>query len=469
MKRRPYFSLLIVFVLLLGLVFFSGQAYGRSLPAPISTAFTYQGKLIDGGAPANGTYDLTFALYDAVSGGVQIGSTVMRNDVTVTDGLFTVQLDFGSVFNDTALYLEIGVRPGSGGTYVTLTPRQAITATPFARYAVQAPWSGLTGVPPGFADGTDDGSTYTAGTGLSLNTAEFSILDSFRLPQSCANGQVSQWNGSTWICADQNAYTAGTGLNISGGQFSLQGPYQLPQGCANGQISQWNGSAWVCANDSGATYTAGPGIGISGNVISATYGGSGGDFGIANTLTRSDHTHSNYLAVGAAAGGDLTGTYPNPVIAANAVGSAEIANGSVDMADTTNWLGHSGPAAVAFAAGSNNPAIYVWGAAFTPSADGACMVIVNGLITSGGNANDDPQPTLRTAVDRNGAISSDTSFPMPFTPQDIDENEDLTASVSYVWSVTAGQATRFGCLVSDPDGDWDTDETVQCRVSYICQ
>jgi len=177
MKRRTLFLHVIVFIVLLVLIPISGQVYGRPLPAPISTAFTYQGRLIDGGAPANGTYDLTFALYDAPSGGVQIGSTLTRNGVNVTDGLFTVQLDFGSVFDGTAFYLEIGVRPGSGGAYVTLTPRQALTAAPYARYAAQAPWSGLTGVPAGFADGTDDGSSYTAGTGLFLNTAEFSILD----------------------------------------------------------------------------------------------------------------------------------------------------------------------------------------------------------------------------------------------------------------------------------------------------
>ncbi len=37
--------------------------------APVSTAFTYQGQLKDGGAPANGDYDLRFSLYDGVSGG----------------------------------------------------------------------------------------------------------------------------------------------------------------------------------------------------------------------------------------------------------------------------------------------------------------------------------------------------------------------------------------------------------------
>jgi hypothetical protein len=104
--------------------------------APVGTAFTYQGRLTDGGNPANGSYDLQFGLYDAASDGTLIG-TVTEEDVIVTDGLFTVKPDFGAgVFTGDARWLEIGVRPGdSSGAYTTLSPRQALTATPYALYA----------------------------------------------------------------------------------------------------------------------------------------------------------------------------------------------------------------------------------------------------------------------------------------------------------------------------------------------
>lgn len=103
-----------------------------------STAFTYQGFLRDNGAPANGIYDFRFALYDDATGGNQIGSVVFVEDVTVADGLFTVEVDFGTApFNTGARrWIEIGVRPGNNtGGHSLLTPRIELTPVPYALYA----------------------------------------------------------------------------------------------------------------------------------------------------------------------------------------------------------------------------------------------------------------------------------------------------------------------------------------------
>lgn len=58
--------------------------------------FTYQGKLTDSGTPANGNYDLQFGLWDSASGGTQMGATQTINAVAVSNGVFSVSLDFGA-------------------------------------------------------------------------------------------------------------------------------------------------------------------------------------------------------------------------------------------------------------------------------------------------------------------------------------------------------------------------------------
>jgi hypothetical protein len=141
--------------------------------AALGTAFTYQGRLTDGGAPANGAYDFEFRLYDSLSGTTQIGSAVVKDNVSVTGGVFTVQLDFGaSAFAGEARWLQISVRAGSSsGAYTTLSPRQELTAAPYALYATRAPWSGLTSVPSGFADGVDnEGWALTGNSGTNAST-----------------------------------------------------------------------------------------------------------------------------------------------------------------------------------------------------------------------------------------------------------------------------------------------------------
>jgi hypothetical protein len=199
--------------------------------APLGTAFTYQGRLTDDEDAANGSYDFAFELYDAADGGSQVGSTVVLEDVLVTEGLFTVELDFGSdVFSGDARWLEIGVRQGSSAeTYTTLTPRHALTAVPHALHALNSPWAGLTGVPAGFVDGVDNDTTYAVGTGLELVGTTFSADTTYlqrRVSDSCAGGNAIRVinEDGTVACepvageaGDITAVHAGTGLT-GGGQ-----------------------------------------------------------------------------------------------------------------------------------------------------------------------------------------------------------------------------------------------------------
>lgn len=105
-----------------------------SAGAALGTAFTYQGRLNDNGNPANGVYDFQFSIFDAVSGGLQVGANLEKGNIDVKDGYFSVSIDFGSnVFTGEARFLNIGVRAGSStGGYTSLAPRQAITPAPYA-------------------------------------------------------------------------------------------------------------------------------------------------------------------------------------------------------------------------------------------------------------------------------------------------------------------------------------------------
>ncbi len=154
----------------------------ESIQAALGTAFTYQGQLKQDSNPVNGNCDFQFSLWDAVSGGAQIGATQTRINVSVSNGYFTIpDLDFGSApFQGDARWLAIAVRcPAGSGSYTALNLRQTLTAAPYALYSKTAPWSGLSGVPAGFADGVDNDTTYTAGTGLTLAGTQFSLNTAF--------------------------------------------------------------------------------------------------------------------------------------------------------------------------------------------------------------------------------------------------------------------------------------------------
>ena len=118
---------------------------------PLGTAFTYQGRLTAGGTPATGAYDLQLVLFDAATGGAAVGSVLIRDDVTVSSGLFTVSLDFGAVFTGAKRWLEVRVRPGaSTGGYTTLVPRQELSPAPNAVFSASESFCTTScGVPAG--------------------------------------------------------------------------------------------------------------------------------------------------------------------------------------------------------------------------------------------------------------------------------------------------------------------------------
>lgn len=99
------------------------------------TAITYQGNLVEAGEPADGAYEFEVRLLDGL--GMQLGLTQTASEI-VTNGTFTMQLDFGpGMFDGNDRYLEISVRSAAdGGAYTTLSPNQRITSAPVAQFAL---------------------------------------------------------------------------------------------------------------------------------------------------------------------------------------------------------------------------------------------------------------------------------------------------------------------------------------------
>jgi len=106
-----------------------------------TTAFTYQGQLNSSNAPATGVYDFRFRIFDANSN--VVAGPLTNAPAGVTNGLFTVTLDFGasvlSVFNGSSRSLEIAVRGyGDTNAYTALSPWQMLTSVPYAIQAINA-------------------------------------------------------------------------------------------------------------------------------------------------------------------------------------------------------------------------------------------------------------------------------------------------------------------------------------------
>jgi hypothetical protein len=137
-----------------------------------TTAFTYQGRLSDGGPPANGTYDLQFALFDSLAGGAQVGSTQTVSSVSVSAGIFTVPLDFGaSAFSGANRWLEIRARLTGTTTFTTLLPRQQITSTPYAIRSLNASSADtvvVNGVPAGSGNYVQNATAQQASSNFNI-------------------------------------------------------------------------------------------------------------------------------------------------------------------------------------------------------------------------------------------------------------------------------------------------------------
>jgi hypothetical protein len=248
--------------------------------APLGTAFSYAGLLSSGGQASNGSFDLRFRLYTAENGGVQLGSTLCLDNAQVTNGKFVVLLDFGTVFNGQKQFLEIDVRQDAGADCFD-----------GSGYSTLTPRQELTGTP---------------------------------------NALFAQ-NAATATTAD-TAITATSAINADNTANAAT---------LNGQSSSYYRNA---ANLTGTV----PSSGLSGTYSGAmnlsnpanTYVGNGSELTLLSASNISTGTLSAArMPSNWAAGGDLTGFFPAPVIGDGAVTLGKLAADVQSLLGSTveNW------------------------------------------------------------------------------------------------------------------------------------
>jgi hypothetical protein len=305
-----------------------GLAVAAAAQTPVSSAFSYQGRISDASGPINGTADLIVTLFNAQSGGAAVGTANNLSNIAVSDGLFTTALDFGvdAVASD-ARWLEIAVRsPAGSGTYTTLTPRQPLTAAPVAWYAMRArdaerPWQ-LTAedgywlsLPTnvGQVNGVSIGAGNSPAARLHVRTGAFFPAEAMRIedffqrsqlriatPESEGRVTLQAWNGQTNTAGPLSLNVGGGNVGIGtaspGSKLDVAGTVESDgfklngNGAAAGRVltsdaagvASWqapaSGSQWI-TNGSNIGYTAGN-VGIGNTTPHASFrlqttGGSG--------------------------------------------------------------------------------------------------------------------------------------------------------------------------------------------------
>ena len=185
------------------------------------TAFTYQGSLTDGANPANGKYDLRFVLYDSSAGGNQQGAILTNSATAVSNGLFTVTLDFSDQFPGAARWLEIAVRASGASTFSTLSPRQALTPAPYAITASTA--ASLTGVTENNSVSPGEFATVGGGAGNTANAYADTVGGGANNTASSPDGSATVGGGYFNTASADSSTVAGGDANIASGSYATVG------------------------------------------------------------------------------------------------------------------------------------------------------------------------------------------------------------------------------------------------------
>lgn len=207
------------------------------------TAFTYQGQLHDSGAPAEGSYDLRFTIYDLESGGSVVAGPITNSAVLVSNGFFTVTLDFGAgIFGGASRWLELGAATNGSEEFETLNPLQAILPTPYAMFAGNSASVG-SGAAVKSLNGLLDDVTLEAGANVTITPSGNTLT----IASSGVGGS------GIWNLNGADAYFTGGkvgigtttprgALHVASGGLAVTGASSPYSGAGAGVFMEWGGT-----------------------------------------------------------------------------------------------------------------------------------------------------------------------------------------------------------------------------------
>ncbi len=219
-----------------------------TLALAVPGRLTHQGALTDSlGVALDGTYNLTFRLYDAATGGAAVWTETVS--AQVVEGSYSVQLGqstpVADVLGGGTLYLSIAVDGGA-----ELEPRVPVNSVPYAvragvaeALAGELAWSSITGVPTGLSDGDAD----TLGA------------------LGCSAGQVASFDGAAWACATPASGGGGDAGAITTGTLSVD---RLPVGTGPNTVAAGDHTHAFSTITGQAAYSQLP-VGTTANTVAA--------------------------------------------------------------------------------------------------------------------------------------------------------------------------------------------------------
>lgn len=370
-----------------------------------NTAFTYQGLLTDGDTPANGNYEIQFGIYDSPTGLTAMASLITATNTPVTNGLFTVVVDFGpGVFAATPVWLGLGVkRTGEGPLvpYSPLTPRSLITPAPQAQYATLA-------------------GSITAVSAASITGS----LASAQLPPNLlTNGAVDVTLAGTFSGDGSGLTNVTVSGGISPSNVWLVGGNTLSASKVLGSLNNQPVDIWVNSQRAlrlAPTLSDEPNL-IGGSAINNINNGAGGaviaggDMQlISSDLSAIGGGWANLIKTNSAnsviAGGEYNAVHQNSSHSVIAGGGNNLVSTSSPYATVAGGYANTAAGGYSFAAGNRAKALhtgsFVWGD--STAADVASSASNQFIIrASGGVAINRASPG--SALDVNGTVSA-TSF-----------------------------------------------------------